>query len=259
MTSIAPRVRVSERTLILIVLLLLAALCWVLLVRRPNTAMAGMMGRASLTQGMTATLFMAMWVAMMVAMMFPAAAPMILMFARVHAARRARGQSFVPTAVFVSGYMVVWTLFGVLAYALAVGAGMLASAVPWLSANAARLGGATIIAAGLYQLSPLKHACLASCRTPVQWVLGSWRDGYRGAFRMGLEHGASCLGCCWLLFVILFPLGVMNVVAMALLTALIYAERSLGTGPAISRAAAVALAAYGIVVLVVPRVLPTVM
>lgn len=216
------------------------------------------MASASLTQGMTATLFMAMWVTMMVAMMFPAAAPMILMFAGVHSARRARGQSFVPTAVFVTGYMMVWTVFGVLAYAVALGAAAFASAVPWLSTNAARIGGVTIIAAGLYQLSPLKHACLVGCRTPMRWVFESWRDGYGGALLMGLEHGALCLGCCWLLFVILFPLGVMNVAAMALLTALIYAERSLATGHAIRLAAAVAMVAYGIVVVLVPRVLPTV-
>ena len=266
--STAPRLPARERALILGLLLLFAAICWTLLLRRTapmaglptdGVAMGGMsMGGLGITQGMHAAAFMAMWVIMMIAMMFPSAAPMILMFAGVHGANRMRGQAFVPTWIFVGGYLVVWTLFGVLAYALAAGAERLATGSPWVLANAGRFGGAVIIAAGLYQLSPPKNACLSNCRSPLQWVLGSWREGYGGAFRMGLEHGATCVGCCWLLFVILFPLGVMNVVAMAVLTALIYAERSRGIGRAISRVAAAALIVYGTVVVVVPRALPTV-
>jgi predicted metal-binding membrane protein len=126
-------------------------------------------------------------------------------------------------------------------------------------ANAARLGGAVLVAAGLYQLSPLKHACLAKCRTPLQFVLGSWREGCGGAFRMGLEHGAYCLGCCWLLFVILLPLGVMNVAAMAVVTALIYAEKSSPASRPISQVAAAAMIAYGALVIIVPGLLPTAM
>jgi predicted metal-binding membrane protein len=126
-------------------------------------------------------------------------------------------------------------------------------------ANGARLGGAVLVAAGLYQLSPLKRRCLSACRSPLQFLLGSWREGYRGAFRMGLEHGAYCLGCCWLLFVILFPLGVMNVAAMATLTLLIFAEKVLPIGRQIGRIAAMALIAYGVLVVVVPTVLPTMM
>lgn len=103
----------------------------------------------------------------------------------------------------------------------------------------------------------LKRACLARCRTPLQFIMTSWRDGYAGAVRMGLQHGAYCLGCCWLLFLILFPLGVMNVAAMALLTLLIFAEKSLPGGRRIRQAAAVALAAYGIAISFLPGLLPT--
>jgi predicted metal-binding membrane protein len=113
--------------------------------------------------------------------------------------------------------------------------------------------------AGLYQLSPLKNACLARCRSPLTFVMGSWCDGYGGAFRMGLEHGAYCLGCCWLLFVILFPPGMTNVAAMATITVLIFAEKSLPMGRAVGRVAAVALVAYGLLVALVPGVLPTAM
>src|ERR671938_1047278 len=113
----------------------------------------------------------------------------------------------------------------------------------WVMANAGRLGGGILTVAGLYQFSPLKHLCLAKCRSPMAFIMTSWRDGYGGAFRMGLEHGLYCLGCCWLLFVILFPLGMTNVAAMAVITLLIFAEKSLAIGPAVARAAALALVA----------------
>ena len=126
----------------------------------------------------------------------------------------------------------------------------------WLTDNASRIGGVVLIAAGLYQLSPLKNTCLAKCRTPLQFVMTSWRDGAGGAIRMGIEHGAYCLGCCWLLFVILFPLGMMNIAALALLTALIFAEKVLLVGRAVSAIAGVALVVYGAVVVFMPTFLP---
>jgi predicted metal-binding membrane protein len=170
-----------------------------------------------------------------------------------------RGQLFVPTWVFVSSYMLVWTLSGVVAYGAAVGAEKLADQSMWLMDNAARFGGGVLVLAGLYQLSPLKRACLSKCRSPLDFILGSWRDGYGGSFRMGLEHGAYCLGCCWLLFVILFPLGVMNVAAMAVITLLIFAEKSLPLGRQMGQIAAAALIAYGAVVALLPGALPTTM
>jgi predicted metal-binding membrane protein len=180
-----------ERHLLLASLLLLAAASWAVLAWQRSVM--GPTMPMGLTMGLAGLLFLAIWVVMMVAMMFPTVAPMVLMFARVHVSRRQRGQSFVPTWVFVAAYLVVWTLFGVLAYMAALGAETLAGQVMWLMANGARLGGAVLVAAGLYQLSPLKRRCLSACRSPLQFLLGSWREGYRGAFRMGLEHGAYCL------------------------------------------------------------------
>jgi predicted metal-binding membrane protein len=212
-----------------------------------------------LTVGMSAILFIAIWVVMMVAMMFPTAAPMILMFARVSAGKRQRSQAFVPTWVFVSAYLLIWTLFGVAAYPLALLAERLAGGSMWLMENGPRLGGALLIAAGIYQVSPLKRVCLSKCRTPFQFIMTSWHDGYGGAFRMGIAHGAYCLGCCWLLFVILFPLGIMNVAVMALLTALIFAEKALPIGRQMSLLAGIALVAYGTVVVFFPAALPVAM
>lgn len=237
-----------EQQMILVVLLLLAAAAWALLIWQSTM---------SDTMGMGVALFLAIWVVMMVAMMFPTAAPMILMFARVQRDKQQHEQAFVPTWIFVSAYLLIWTLFGVLAYVGALWAEQLAERLPWLSANAAHIGGGVLVLAGLYQRSPLKHACLAKCRTPLDFLLSSWCEGYLGAFRMGLEHGFYCLGCCWLLFVIFFPLGMLNVAAMAVVTVLIFAEKSLLLGQHIAQGAALALIAYGVLVVVVPRMLPT--
>jgi predicted metal-binding membrane protein len=243
-----------ERNVILAVLLVLAAASWTILIwqsaRMDNMAMG-------LTMGMGVALFLLIWVVMMIAMMFPAAAPMILMFSRVHADKRQSGKAFVPTWVFVSAYLLIWTLFGVLAYLGAVWAERLAQQIPWVIANAARLGGGVLVLAGLYQLSPLKRTCLTKCRTPLDFLFSSWRDGYLGSFRMGLEHGLYCLGCCWLLFVILFPLGMMNMAALAVITLVIFAEKSLPLGARMAQVAALALIAYGVLVVLMPSTLPT--
>jgi predicted metal-binding membrane protein len=129
----------------------------------------------------------------------------------------------------------------------------------WVMDSAARIGGGVLVLAGLYQLSPLKDICLSKCRAPMAFVLTSWRDGYRGALRMGLEHGVYCLGCCWLFFVIVFPLGMMNVAVLAAIVVLIFAEKSLPFGQRVTQLAATALLTYGTLVILVPEALPTAM
>jgi len=242
-----------ERYLILGGLLILSALAWVFLIWQARMMSSQAMG---LTMGMSALLFISIWIVMMVAMMFPTAAPMILMFSKIYTSKRQQELPFVPTWVFVSAYLLVWSLCGVVAYPLAVGFEQLAGQSMWLMDNAARLGGVVLLLAGLYQLSPLKDICLSKCRTPLQFILSSWHDGYGGAFRMGLEHGTFCLGCCWLLFVILFPLGIMNLAVMALVTALIFAEKALPIGRQISKLAGVGLIVYGVLVMFLPAALP---
>ena len=242
-----------ERYLILGGLLILSALAWVFLIWQARMMSSQAMG---LTMGMSALLFISIWIVMMVAMMFPTAAPMILMFSKIYTSKRQQELPFVPTWVFVSAYLLVWSLCGVVAYPLAVGIEQLAGQSMWLMDNAARLGGVVLLLAGLYQLSPLKDICLSKCRTPLQFILSSWHDGYGGAFRMGLEHGAFCLGCCWLLFVILFPLGIMNIAVMALVTALIFAEKALPIGRQISKLAGAGLIVYGALIMFLPAALP---
>jgi predicted metal-binding membrane protein len=246
-----------QRNTILAALILLAAACWAALVWQAGRADMAMM--MSATMGMAAPLFLAFWIVMMAAMMFPAAAPMILTFASIQASRRRQGQAYAPTFVFVAGYMAVWVAAGVVAYAAAVAGEALVASAGWPARTIARWGGAMLVLAGLYQLTPLKSLCLSKCQSPISFIMTSWRDGADGAWRMGLKHGLYCLGCCWLLFVILFPLGMMNLWAMAILTILIFGEKTSAWGDWISRATAVSLILYGAAVLVDPPLLPTFM
>lgn len=245
-----------QRNVILGLLLALAAAAWAALVWQGAAADMDM-AMDSPSIGLRAPLFLAIWVIMMVAMMFPAAAPMIVTFHKVQAGKRQRGEAFVSTWIFVAAYLLVWGLSGVAAYAGALAAEAVAARTALSPAIAARVGGTLLVAAGLYQLTPLKDLCLSKCRTPITFIMTSWRDGASGALRMGLLHGGYCLGCCWLLFVILFPLGIMNIAAMAVITLIIFAEKTLPWGRAVTRAAAAVLIAYGSVVLAAPQFLPT--
>ncbi len=245
-----------QRNIILGLLLALVAAAWAELVWHGTCAEMDM-AMDSPTMGLRAPLFLAIWVIMMVAMMFPTAAPMIVTFHKVQAGKRQRGEAFVSTWIFVAAYILVWGLSGIAAYAGTLAAEAVAARAALSPATAARVGGMVLVAAGLYQLAPWKDLCLSKCRTPITFIMTSWRDGAAGALRMGLLHGAYCLGCCWLLFVILFPLGIMNIAAMAVITLVIFAEKTLPWGRAAARAVAVALIAYGLVVVTAPQFLPT--
>jgi predicted metal-binding membrane protein len=242
-----------QRTLILTALITLSAAAWIILVWQARSMDGMAMG---LTMGMDATLFLAIWVVMMAAMMFPAAAPMILMFAQVQAGKRRQGRAAVPTWLFTASYLLVWAVVGVAAYLAAIGAQHLAGNNSWLASNGPRIGGCLLIAAGIYQVTPFKRACLAKCRSPFAFVMTSWRDGATGAVRMGVVHGLFCLGCCWFLFAILFPLGMMNIAALGAITVLIFAEKALPGGERLAWIAAAALIGYGIAVVVSPGLLP---
>lgn len=253
-SALRPRIA-PDRLLILASLLSLASAAWGVLIWQS----AAMDDDMSLTMGLSAPLFIALWVVMMVAIMYPTAAPMIMAFARIHQDRRSRGDAFVPTWVFAGSYLMLWSATGVFAYVLAVAGDELANESGWVMDNAARLGGALLVAGGLYQLTPIKNVCLNKCRTPMSFLLNSWREGTGGAFRMGLEHGAYCLGCCWLLFLILFPLGMMNIAVLALIALLIFAEKVAPLGRKVATAAAIGLVVYGAFVVFTPSALPMAM
>jgi predicted metal-binding membrane protein len=249
----------AERRLVLAVLLLLAAAGWALVLWQ-----AAVMDRSDamgldLTMGMAAPLFLAMWVAMMVGMMFPASAPMILAFTRSQARRRDEGAEYTPTWLFVVPYVAVWTAFGAIGYGIAAGVDSLADDSMWAMDNLPRIAGSLLVAAGIYQLTPLKRVCLARCRSPFSFMLSYWRDGRWGAVSLGLRHGLFCLGCCWVLFLVLLPLGVMNIGAMLAVAALVFAEKALPKGDTVARVAAVVLVVYGLLAIAVPDALPTMM
>lgn len=245
-----------HRNVILSLLLVGAAASWAVLVWQGTGADMDM-AMDSPTMGLRAPLFLVIWVIMMVAMMFPTAAPMIVTFHKVQAGKRQRGEAFVSTWIFVAAYLLVWGLSGIAAYAGALAAEAVAARTALSPAIAARVGGIVLVVAGLYQFTPWKDLCLSKCRTPITFIMTSWRDGAAGALRMGLLHGTYCLGCCWLLFVILFPLGIMNITAMAVITLVIFAEKTLPWGRVVARVTAAALIAYGLAVVVAPQLLPT--
>jgi predicted metal-binding membrane protein len=196
------------------------------------------------------------WATMTAAMMLPSAAPMVLFFARIAGERARRGQAYVSTWFFVAGYLVVWTAVGLVAFGLyrAI-AGIAPGFLAW-NAQGPVVAGLAIAAAGVYQLTPLKRLCLHQCRSPLSFVLHSWRDGRRGALRMGMVHGAYCVGCCWGLMLILFVLGVMSLLWMAVVAAVIFAEKVLPQTRLFIPAVAVVAVAVGVWVAVSPGSLP---
>jgi len=241
-----------ERTFILALQLILATASWAVLIWQSSMMKSMGMG---LTMGMGAMLFLAIWVVMMIAMMFPATATMNLAFVQVQRERHSSRRPSVSPWIFVGAYLLIWTLFGLLAYLGALAASGLAQQIPWIMMNTARIGGGILVLAGLYQLTPLKRVCLAKCCTPLDFIHGGWRDGSTGAFRMGLKHGIYCLGSNWLLFVLLFPLGIMNIAAMAGLTVVIGAEKMFPRWERIAQGVGLALILSGILVIVVPATL----
>jgi len=178
-----------------------------------------------------------MWAVMMVAMMLPSASPMILLHATISRQQGSTGPAPSTTAMFACGYVLAWTGFSAVATALQWGLERLALLSPMMVSTSGYLGGALLIAAGLYQMTELKEVCLTHCRSPIHFITMHWRQGTWGAFRMGLAHGAYCVGCCWILMALLFVGGVMNLLWIAALAAFVLAEKVLPHGALIGRAA----------------------
>lgn len=245
-----------DRSVVLAALIALTAIAWLWLISlsrgmSADMDMAGMPGMA-MSMPMPApwtiatfALTFAMWWVMMVGMMLPSAAPMILMFATVNRSKRARGQDHVPTTMFMLGYLVVWGAFSAAATVAQWALDRAALLSPSLTMISPVLGGVLLIVAGIYQFTPLKQACLRHCRSPLGFVLNHWRDGWPGALRMGLEHGMFCLGCCWVLMVLLFVVGVMNLLWVAVIAAFVFGEKLLPGGAWVGRIGGGAMVAAG--------------
>jgi predicted metal-binding membrane protein len=235
---------------------LLSALAWVYLVWMPVDGMArGILARSresmssmdmdmdSMSMGMPSDLmdvsgwaaslplFVTMWVVMMVAMMFPAVSPVVLLFDRW---RRGRQRSVATTIAFVAGYLIIWSVAGVFAFAAIVALDLQIDS----STTAVRVGGAVLVVAGIYQLTPLKSVCLTQCRSPLSLIMEHAQllgEGVRGPLQVGIKHGGWCIGCCWALMAVLIALGVMHLGWMAAVATVILAEKILPGGSTTSR------------------------
>lgn len=189
-------------------------------------------------------LMLLMWWVMMLAMMLPSAAPMIFLYATVNRRNRERGNPFVPTGIFSAGYVVVWGTFSLVATVLQWVLEEAALLSPMTGSTGMWFGAALLIGAGVYQLTPLKEACLKKCQSPLSFLMHHWRPGRRGALTMGLEHGAFCLGCCWVLMALLFFGGVMNLLWIAGLAVFVMLEKIV-VGRWISRSSGLILIVWG--------------
>jgi predicted metal-binding membrane protein len=241
-TTLTERVVRREQVVIAAALVLITALAWTYVLTgagtgmstiamttwqfpppRPAAMMAGDWNAAYWL------IMLVMWWVMMIAMMIPSAAPMILLYARVFRQGQARGQisgALVPTASFAAGYLVCWLGFSALATALQFALEQIGLVHGmWMWSTSRWLTAALLIVAGIFQLTWLKSACLEHCRAPASFLAEHWRSGRGGAFRLGLVHGAYCLGCCWALMLLLFAAGIMNLVWIAGLAILVLVEK----------------------------------
>ena len=195
--------------------------------------------------------FLGVWVVMMAAMMFPSVAPTIALYARM-----TRERSPISPLLFAAGYLVTWGAVGLAAFALARAGGAAVGDVLAWNRGGRWVAGVTLLAAAVYELTPLKDVCLGRCRSPLGFLIGSWRDGRAGALRMGALSGAWCVGCCWALMASLFALGVMSIAWMALLAALIAVEKTLPWRRVVTWGTATLLLALAVLILVAPDAVP---
>ena len=248
----APRVERQQFALVA-ALVGLAILAWVL----TDDRMAGMDSTPGMTLGGLG-FYLTVWVVMMAAMMFPSVAPTVLMYDRLREGHRANGRGAAgdATAIFVAGYLLVWTAAGLLAYGLLeLGRALDPAFLAWDEAGRWLTGG-VIVTAAVYQLTPWKRACLVKCRSPMMFLAERWRHGRAGALELGARHGAWCLGCCWALMAALFAVGVMSLGWMALIAALIAAEKLLPWPRAARYGVALALLVLGLAVSIFPADVP---
>jgi predicted metal-binding membrane protein len=191
-----------------------------------------------------------MWMVMMVAMMLPTASPMILTFAKLNHAQSKTDKILSETAIFAVAYVVVWLAFSLL-FTLLQEAFLAVGLVSGMMAKANMVfGGIILISAGIYQFTPLKDACLRACQTPLGFLMTRWKEGPLGAFRMGVEHGIYCVGCCWALMLLMFVGGVMDLFWMVILAVLMLGEKMMPPGHWLPQAFGAGLVLWGVLLLV---------
>jgi predicted metal-binding membrane protein len=234
--TLVERVFRHERAVLVAILAAVTAACWWWIVPMARDMYGAMTGPSAWM--MTAEwevphllLLAAMWIVMMAGMMLPSAAPMLLLYAGAARRRAGDGRATLRVYAMAAGYILVWVAFSLGATLLQRILSALFVLSPMMEATSPRVSGALLILAGAYQFTPLKRACLASCSSPVAFLMQRWRDGTAGAFRLGVEHGVLCVGCCWALMLLLFAGGVMNLAVIGALTAFVLIEKLTPFGP----------------------------
>lgn len=230
------------------------ALAWIYLVAiATDMSMPGMsgMGAIPVWDASYFVMMFLMWAIMMVGMMLPSVIPTVLIYAAVARKSQKQGMPAAPTAAFVSGYLLLWVLFSLVATGAQWGLDELALLSPKMVSSSSQLTAALLIVAGIYQWLPIKNRCLTQCQSPVEFISRHWVTGTTGALRMGIAHGAFCLGCCWALMLLLFVGGVMNLIWIAVLGLFVLLEKVLPFGGVTGRSVGVLMILGGVVVAVI--------
>lgn len=242
--------------------LAVALACWWLTARDADRMAGGMIMPGGWTMSMVwmlmpgqsrlaaLVMFAGMWTVMMIAMMLPSVMPMVLLYRTLVRGRRAAGRPVAPSVVLLAGYFLAWLGFGLLAFAAGAWISVLAMQHAEISRAIPAAAAVALIVAGAYQLTPLKRVCLRHCRSPLSFVMTSWRDGWLGALRLGIHHGAYCVACCWALMLIQLAIGVMNIPVMLATAVVIGLEKTWRYGERAAVAVGSAAIAAGLVMIV---------
>ena len=245
----------KDRFVVLIALFILCVLSWLYIIYLYNQMYPMDMDAFLFAMPMTSNwswtdfvLLFLMWFVMMIAMMTPSVAPLVLIFTSINRKRRQEQNPFVSSGYLLGGYFLVWAAFSLFATILQWLLQRVSLLNPEMFTTSKILGGIIFILAGAFQFTPLKNTCLNTCRSPVGFIQQYWKEGKSGALRMGIQNGTYCLGCCWILMILLFVSGIMNILWIAIISLFVLIEKVL-SAKVISFIAGIALIAYGIVVL----------
>ena len=246
----------KDRLIIYTGLVIIVALAWAYMfhldneMRSMDMSIAHMMPSMQIWDFTKFLLMFVMWIVMMVAMMLPSAAPTAIIFAGVYKKRKKEDKPFVPLGIFLVGYFTIWTVFSLIATVAQMLLQQAALLSPMMVSTSSILGGSILLAAGLFQFTSLKHACLNQCRNPIEFLSKEWREGSAGAFIMGIKHGYFCVGCCWMLMALLFVAGVMNLLWVAAIALFVLVEKVLPYPIWTSRVGGILLILWGLWMLV---------
>jgi predicted metal-binding membrane protein len=247
-----------DRAIVLTGLVAMVLVAWLYLVHlagdmaemERHAAMGMVMPRTEPWSGAELLLLFVMWSVMMVAMMTPSATPMIVMFSAMNRRRAEQQGPVVRTGLFVLGYLTAWAAYSAVAAVAQWVLHGLAVLSPAMVSTSPYLGGGLLVAAGIFQWTPLKRACLTACRSPLGFLMTEWREGRAGALIMGVRHGVYCVGCCWVLMALLFVAGVMNLLWVAAIATFVLVEKVVPAGARVGQVAGAVLALAGVAMMV---------